>query len=76
MRVYRCKCGACESFGSDSPARCVVCSKCGTTLLRDGKGGFLPEAEHRWARYYDEHTGKPYERCQGCYEKREVEDGK
>ena len=32
MRWYRCKCGSFTSFGSDSPAQCDYCPKCGSNL--------------------------------------------
>ena len=32
MQYYRCKCGSCESWGSDGPPQCARCSKCGSNL--------------------------------------------
>jgi hypothetical protein len=65
MRFWKCKCGASEAFGSDPPAPCTKCDKCGSDLF-----GGEPKP-HYYVTKYDENSGKPYELCNQCYQRRD-----
>jgi hypothetical protein len=72
MNYYRCKCGRMESWSSYGPARCLLCTKCNTTLA-DSPEGHLTEPEpHRWTPWQwtiDPQTGvREQERtCNACH---------
>jgi len=71
MRFYRCRCGKAEAFGSMSPARCIGCGKCGTTLELAPSLHRAPDP-HEWVKRFDEETGKPCEICDWCSRRKTV----
>ena len=74
MMYYRCKCGKAKAWGSMHPDDCNGCSECNTTLEVD-PSLHKPVAPHEWVTWYDEHTGKPYKKCNKCYAKAPAEEG-
>ena len=68
MKYYRCKCGKHEYWGSDSPANCMGCTDCNTTLEGNPERHKTPEP-HQWKTYYHQSTGKPYQMCERCHER-------
>lgn len=70
MQYYRCKCGNLESWGSDGTTPCRACPKCGTTLAQHPDDHRQP-VPHKWQTQYDQNTGKPYEICRVCMNRRE-----
>jgi len=63
MKYWKCKCGKCEAFGSDSPPPCISCSDCGTDYT-----GNKP-IEHLWSieQVETDEGLKPLSRCRYCY---------
>lgn len=71
MNYWRCKCGETVSWESGyPPVPCQVCEKCGSTLAMHPDHHREPEP-HKWVTRYHESTGKPYEMCEVCFERRE-----
>lgn len=70
MRIYRCKCGSYEFFGSIGPFRCQGCEECGTQAGRDE-----PPEPHQFVTKYDQNTGKPYQLCRICMHRSTGPDG-
>jgi hypothetical protein len=69
MKYYRCKCGKATAWSSMGVYSCVSCRDCGTTLAQSPSGHTEPKP-HEYVTRYDEITGKPYERCQRCFQTR------
>lgn len=68
MQHFTCKCGERTAFGSMGPAPCESCEKCGTTITYPGF--WHDPIPHSYIPRYDEHTGKLYEVCEVCWEKK------
>jgi hypothetical protein len=78
MQYYECKCGEATAFGSMSPDKCTRCAKCGARLLNIAYKAKATEedwkpAPHEWKTYYVVNTGKPYEKCAVCFERKSEE---
>lgn len=89
MQTYRCECGESVAWGSMPPAPCSGCPKCGTRKewcpKVEGEPGkvYVPKAgnyrqpePHDWQTRYDEMTGKPYEMCGRCTQRKDEGDGR
>jgi hypothetical protein len=70
MIGYRCKCGEIIASSSMGVPACWGCTKCKTNLATNPRDHHYP-AKHEFVTKYDENTGKPYERCKNCYNKKE-----
>lgn len=73
MQLYKCKCGESFSWGSMPPKKCRGCPKCDTVPALAGLPHRKPEP-HKFVTRYDEITGKPYEVCLVCHERKGNED--
>jgi hypothetical protein len=69
MRYYRCKCGEQTAWGSMPVSSCQGCKKCNTTLEEFPMDHKIPEP-HEYITKFDENTGKPYEVCRVCWERK------
>jgi len=65
MQHFRCKCGSLRMMGTDYPAPCRTCLKCGSTLA-DHPGQHREPVPHEWETSFDQTTGKPREYCKMC----------
>ena len=75
MQYYSCKCGKREFWGSGMISRnCEVCNECGTTMMKDLDGNYKPSEPHEYITNYNQNTGKPYQTCKKCYERKKVEN--
>lgn len=75
MRQWTCKCGNLQCFGSDSPRTCTVCSKCGSTALKNFSGDYIESTFHEWRIIYDTYTGNPKKlQCKICYISKPIEN--
>jgi len=66
MRTLRCKCGEGIAWTTDNFQDCQGCEKCQTTYA-DHQDGHRPLQPHIWKIVYNPNTGKPYKRCEKCY---------
>lgn len=68
MRYYRCKCGKYESYGSTSPALCLGCDECGTSLATD-PSLCRPAQSHSFVveQVETDEGLKPLSRCRLCH---------
>ncbi len=82
MRVWRCKCGETETFGSMPPRQCQVCQKCGGTMLRGLDGNYRQAIPHDVVveTTRQEHGGNVSEKkrtyCARCFETLDSEEVK
>lgn len=70
MQYWKCKCGNSIAFGSDSPALCDKCSKCGGSLLKDADGNYREPLSHDFSSVSQVETDegmKPLTRCRYCH---------
>ena len=65
MITYTCRCGEAVVYGSYPPSPCTSCDVCGSGLSIPGFHGD-PEP-HKFATWYDNKTGEPFEICEVCY---------
>lgn len=70
MQYYRCKCGKTTAWTTIGVSPCVTCHRCGSDLAQ-GETLHREPAPHRYVTRYDPITGKPYELCDVCCERRE-----
>lgn len=66
MRTLRCKCGEGIAWTTDSFPDCQGCHICNTTYSGH-PNGHKELQPHTWKIMYNENTGKPYKRCEKCY---------
>lgn len=67
MRTLRCKCGDRIAWTTDNFQDCQGCPSCNTTYA--GHPDYHKELQpHTWKIMYNQNTGKPYKRCEKCYE--------
>jgi hypothetical protein len=67
MQYLKCKCGKKEAWTTDGFPDCKGCAECGTTFASHPHG-HKPLQPHKWKIMYNQKTGKPYKRCELCYE--------
>ena len=67
MRTLRCKCGDRIAWTTDNFQNCQGCPSCNTTYA--GHPDYHETLQpHTWKTVYNQNTGKPYKRCEKCYE--------
>lgn len=69
MRQWSCICGKLFCFGSDGPAECEACTHCGSNAYKN------KPTPHMFVTRYNERTGKPYEICSVCRQKKSQIEG-
>lgn len=77
MRQYSCKCGEFKFWGSgETPKPCMVCEKCGTTLLKQTDGSYVEAVPHVWTTeevYRDGELKSAHTYCKRCHERKPEE---
>lgn len=74
MQYARCKCGAHETWTTDSIPRCTFCDKCNTTLATSPNGHKDTPEPHQWRKRFDSNTGeRKNDYCAVCHKQRPAE---